>query len=142
MHEIRSVFFFTVCSHITKQKSKQKVSQINICISFPKKVLNVDGCQNETSLAVSHDLPPSGSAESVHYVREPVERARRLPTDADRAAGCQSGRSPCQSIIGLLQRLRQKQMTPHSPGVTLSSAFQIRTFYIKGIPNQECEVFP
>lgn len=56
--------------------------------------------------------------------------------DTDRAASCQFSPSPCQSIIGLLQRLKEKQMTPHTSCVTLSSAFQNGIFHITETSNK------
>lgn len=68
-------------------------------------------------------FPPNAGGES-----EPA-------ADTDRAASCQFSPSPCQSIIGLLQRLREKQMTPHTSCVTLSSAFQNGIFHITETSN-------
>lgn len=74
--------------------------------------------------------PPDAGGES-----EPA-------ADTDRAASCQFSPSPCQSIIGLLQRLKEKQMTPHASCVTLSSAFSKWDLsYYRNIKQCECLCF-
>lgn len=97
---------------------------------WTQKVLQIKAnCRfNNASLLVRANqcimpYPPNAGGES-----EPA-------ADTDRAASCQFSPSPCQSIIGLLQRLKEKQMTPHTSCVTLSSAFQNGIFHITETSN-------